>query len=415
MITQVTGLSSLNPQKGVEQKVANIISARVIKVIIDDQNPETAKAFKDFGGWSTIGCIFFTSLNEPNPNVEFTSNNFALPLFPNVSAVPLKNEIVYIMSMPNSNIQSDVNETTYYYFQSINIWGSAHHNAIPDPINGNSNPESQRQDYIETEIGNVRRVTDGGTEIFDDDYRGTFQEKLEIRNMLPYEGDYIYQGRWGNTIRLGSTVTDAAIPNTWSSTGENGDPIMILKNGQHDEDKDPWIPQVEDINTDLSSIYLTSTQALPIDVASKKYDSYFNPPTSTKEFDSEQVVINSGRILFNSKNDNILLSSFDTINLNSLNSLNIDTPKTVIQSKEIYLGDKYATEPIILGDTFLADFQILLNKINELSSALMVPMSLYPPVGANSPLPLIATSVKGQCGKMIGRINKYKSKVSKSK
>ena len=45
----------------------------------------------------------------------------------------------------------------------------------------------------------------------------------------------------------------------------------------------------------------------------------------------------------------------------------------------------------------------------------MVPMSLYPPVGANSPLPLIATSVKGQCGKMIGRINKYKSKVSKSK
>ena len=292
MITQVTGLSSLNPQKGVEQKVANIISARVIKVIIDDQNPETAKAFKDFGGWSTIGCIFFTSLNEPNPNVEFTSNNFALPLFPNVSAVPLKNEIVYIMSMPNSNIQSDVNETTYYYFQSINIWGSAHHNAIPDPINGNSNPESQRQDYIETEIGNVRRVTDGGTEIFNDDYSGTFQEKLEIRNMLPYEGDYIYQGRWGNTIRLGSTVTDAAIPNTWSSTGENGDPIMILKNGQHDEDKDPWIPQVEDINTDLSSIYLTSTQALPIDVASKKYDSYFNPPTSTKEFDSEQEVIN---------------------------------------------------------------------------------------------------------------------------
>ena len=179
--------------------------------------------------------------------------------------------------------------------------------------------------------------------------------------MLPYEGDYIYQGRWGNTIRLGSTVTDASIPNTWSSTGENGDPIMILKNGQHDEDTDPWVPQVEDINTDLSSIYLTSTQTLPIDVASKKYDSYFSSPISTNKFDSEQVVINSGRILFNAKSDNILLSSFDTINLNSINSLNIDTPKTIIQSKEIYLGDKYATEPVILGDTFLADLQSLLN------------------------------------------------------
>ena len=233
--------------------------------------------------------------------------------------------------------------------------------------------------------------------------------------MLPYEGDYIYQGRWGNTIRLGSTVTDASIPNTWSSTGDNGDPIMILKNGQHDEDTDPWVPQVEDINTDLSSIYLTSTQTLPIDVASKSYNSYFNAPVSTKEFDSEQVVINSGRLLFNAKDDNILLSSFDTINLNSLNSLNIDTPKTIIQSKEIYLGDKYATEPVILGDTFLKDFQDLLNKVNSLTSALMLPMALYPPASANPSLPISAASLKGQVGRMIAKISQYKSKVSKSK
>ena len=190
---------------------------------------------------------------------------------------------------------------------------------------------------------------------------------------------------------------------------------MILKNGQHDEDTDPWVPQVEDINTDLSSIYLTSTQALPIEVASKKYDSYFSAPTSTNEFDSEQVVINSGRILFNSKTDNILLSSFDTINLNSVNSLNVDTPKTIIQSKEIYLGDKYATEPVILGDTFLADFKALLEYTNNLTTALLVPMSLYPPVAPNGALPIVAAQLKGQVGRMIAKINKYKSKVSKSK
>ena len=410
---EVTGLNSLIPTKGVESEVANIFAARVMKAILDDTNPETSKAFKEFGEWSTIGGIFFNSLNQPNPNKKFTTNNFARPLFPNVSAIPLENEIIYIMSLPNSSIQSDVNGVSYYYFQSINIWNSTHHNGIPDPINGKpTDPESQQQDYQETEAGNVRRVTDGSTEI---DLGDTFEEKLEVRNMLPYEGDYIYQGRWGNTIRLGSTVTDASIPNTWSSTGDNGDPIMILKNGQHDEDTDPWVPQVEDINTDLSSIYLTSTQTLPIDVASKSYNSYFSAPVSTKEFDSEQVVINSGRILFNAKDDNILLSSFDTINLNSLNSLNIDTPKTIIQSKEIYLGDKYATEPVILGDTFLADFQDLLGKINNLTSALMVPMALYPPVSPNPALPITAASLKGQAGRMIAKISKYKSKVSKSK
>ena len=410
---QVTGLGSLNPTKGVENKTANIFAARVMKAILDDTNPETAEAFKKFGEWSSIGCIFFNSLDNPNPNVIFDSNNFARPLFPSVSAIPLENEIIYIMSLPNSNVQANVNEVTYYYFQSINIWGSTHHNAIPDPINGKpTNPESQQQDYQETEAGNVRRVTDGSTEI---ELGDTFEEKLEVRNMLPYEGDYIYQGRWGNTIRLGSTVTDASIPNTWSSTGESGDPIMILKNGQHDEDTDPWVPQVEDINTDLSSIYLTSTQALPIDVASKSYNSYFSAPVSTKEFDSEQVVINSGRILFNAKDDNILLSSFDTINLNSLNSLNIDTPKTIIQSKEIYLGDKNATEPVILGNKFLGDLQKLLLSLIKLSSALATPIGTPIPFVPNAAIPGPATDTQIKAQNMLNKIQQYKSKVSKTK
>ena len=36
-------------------------------------------------------------------------------------------------------------------------------------------------------------------------------------------------------------------------TGENGDPLTIFKNGQHNDGKDPWIPQVEDINKDKNS------------------------------------------------------------------------------------------------------------------------------------------------------------------
>ena len=51
----------------------------------------------------------------------------------------------------------------------------------------------------------------------------------------------------------------------------------MLKNGQHEEDTKPWIPQVEDINTDASSIYLTSTQLIPISGSSLNYESYFAP------------------------------------------------------------------------------------------------------------------------------------------
>ena len=304
----ITGLTSLNPTPLESAKLSGVFSGRVRYAMLDDKTQ--SEAFKKFGGWSSIGCIFFDKLNNPNPDPQFATDNFARPLFPNQSTIPLENEVVYIMTLPNSNVQSNVNDVSYYYFQPINIWNSVHHNAIPDPINGNSLPPSQQQDYTETEGGAVRRVTDGGTEI---ELGDTFQEKLSIRNLLPYEGDNLIQGRWGNTIRLGSTVLNPKITNPWSQDGGDGDPIIIIKNGQHEESSDPWVPQIENINTDKSSIYLTSTQAIPIEVASKNYNSYFNPPISPNQFTNDQIILSSGRLLFNSKNDSILLSAFKTI------------------------------------------------------------------------------------------------------
>ena len=405
-----TTLASFSPTTTAQSVKSGVFAARVKFAMVDDT--QQSQVFKDFGEWSSIGCVFFDRLNKPNPNPQFTSDNFARPLFPNNSNIPLQNELVYIMALPNSNVQSDVNEVAYYYFQAINIWNSTHHNAIPDPIYGNSNPESQQADYQQTEAGSVRRVTDGGTEI---DLGADFNEKLEVRNLQPYAGDLIYQGRWGQTFRFGSTLQDANIPNPWSNAGEDGDPITIIKNGQHEEDTDPWVPQIEDINTDLSSIYLTSTQEIPIKVASKSYKSYDSSPEATPIFQGEQVIINSGRLLFNSKTDNILLSSFDTINLNSVNSVNIDTPKTIIQSPEIYLGDKGATEPVIFGDKFLNDFQSLLSSLIGLCGALATPIGSGPPFVINGAIPAPATETQVKAQNMLNKITSYKSKVSKTK
>jgi hypothetical protein len=62
--------------------------------------------FKSFGEWSSIGGIFFSKINAPNPNKNFSTDNFAKPLFPNNKTFPLINEIVYIIALPNNNIQS---------------------------------------------------------------------------------------------------------------------------------------------------------------------------------------------------------------------------------------------------------------------------------------------------------------------
>jgi hypothetical protein len=411
MFNPLAGLDSIiNIDKIIAGVLPKIFAARVKFCILD--NKTRPDLFKKSGEWSSIGAIYFDSIITPNSNPNFSKNNFAFPLFPNNKTFPLENEIVYIISLPNNNLQKNVNDISYYYFQPINIWNSNHHNAIPDPIFGKSLPESQRRDYQQTEAGTVRRVTDKGTEI---DLGNTFKEKLNIKSIQPFEGDVIYEGRWGQSFRFGSTVNNSAVLNPWSRTGNNGDPILILRNGQYSDGKDPWIPQVEDINKDISAIYATSTQNIPIQVSSKNYNSYNNAPTSPDKFAGEQIILNSGRLLFNTKTDSILFSSKKTINLNSVEGVNVDSPRFVVNSKNIFLGDKNATEPVILGNIFLNDFKQLLDQLITLSIALQSPIGTPGPSAPNALIAGPAQNVLTNAQNMFNRINNYKSKVSKTK
>lgn len=409
MAKRIRGNSS-KPNSSKYKDTRTIFAARVREIILDDKTNE--KEFKDNGEWASIGTIFFTLLPAPNTDADPFTSTKAKPLFPHQKNYPLLNEIVYIISLPTPKIGKNVDSKSFYYFQSINIWGSNHHNAIPDPILGQSLPESQKQDYLQTTAGAVRRVTDEGTEI---DLGKTFKEKLNIKTLQPYEGDIIYEGRWGQSLRLGSTIKNAKISSSWSSTGEDGDPITILRNSQYEDDKDSWIPQVEDINKEGSSIYMTSTQTIPIIASSKSYKSYLNPPTTTDKFAGEQIILNSGRLVFNTKTDSILLSSKKTINLNSIESINLDSSKTYIQSKEVYLGDRGAIEPLILGDRFLTDLSQLLTHLASLGKALQSPLGTPTPYYLNLPIPVSAVAVSETSNNMLKKIESYKSKVSKTK
>ena len=88
----------------------------------------------------------------------------------------------------------------------------------------------------------------------------------ENSNILPlqqFEGDVTLEGRKGQGIRFGSTVSKRSNINEWSSVGNNGDPITILVNGYVTSSADSQVI-IEEINKEQSSIYLTSTQAIPL-------------------------------------------------------------------------------------------------------------------------------------------------------
>ena len=372
---------------------------RVIDIVLNDQHPK----FKEVGEWNGIGTIFY--LTTENPTTQDVSEQKAKCALSNLKQYPLINEIVYLFSLPDPSSQNSGDNGIQYYFNTVNVWNSPHHNALP---NGLVLSEDQQKDYQNTEAGAVRRVTDGSTEI---NLGATFKEKSNINPLLPFEGDIFQEGRWGNSIRFGSTVKGFT---NWSEAGENGDPITLIRNGEDPNNGDEgWIPVVEDINNDLSSIWMTSTQQIPIEVASSNYNSYTSPPTTPNQYVGAQVIVNSDRILLNSKTDHIMLSSATSINMNAVDSVNIDTEEHVVDASSILLGSKDATEALMLGNKTISLMGKMLDEMIAVNTQLSALVSLPP----GAPFaPLNAQAIKSQTllGSYKGQLNSLLSKQNKT-
>ena len=292
------------------------------------------------------------------------------PLLPNIKNYPLVNEVVLVLPLPSKNYQSDYNTFDWYYLNPINLWNNPQVNAIPSPKQ-TTTPSTQNRSYLEVEtVGTPNQPSAGGnTELQVGTY---FNENPHTNPLYPFEGDFILDGRFGNNIRLGNTVPPGAQNNSypknnWSTTGSVGNPITIITNGLHTETPS-WNSITEDINTDLSSAYFTSTQKIPIEVASTNgylsYTEQTEPPTIPNQYTGEQVILNSGRLLFNTTKDHLLLSSQKSINLNAVDSINLDTTgPIVLESSAVYLGSSLADESAILGDTLINALQSLLKNM----------------------------------------------------
>jgi hypothetical protein len=387
--------NGFNVAKAISQ--SNLIRAvRVLSIVLDETHPR----FKELGEWNGLGVIEFEDVINPLPSPSLLT---AKPLQGNSKNLPLVNEIVYIISLPNTDIASISSNTISYYINTISLWNHPHHNAFP--TSPNNLPPTQQKDYAQTATGNVRRITDQSTEIF---LGKTFKERSNIHPILPFEGDIIYEGRWGNSIRVGSTVKDT--PNNWSTTGSNGDPIFIIRNGQGRQTEEGWIPTVEDINNDDSSAYFTSTQKIPLKASSTLYDSYKTAPTAPDQYAGKQVILNSGRLIFNTTQDHLLLSSAQTVGFNAVKGFNFDTKANfVVGAPLIKLGSKNATEPLLLGNKTVT----LLNQLLVNLEAFMTICSTLvstPPGTPLGPLNIVAGQMSTILNGLQQNLNEIKSK-----
>jgi hypothetical protein len=391
-----------NPGNDVSTNV--FIPCRVSSVVLDNSDEEL---YNLVGQENGLGSVFIKNLSLSVDERKV----FARPLFPNVKNYPLVNEIVYVIALPSPNAQSVLSNIQLYYINPINIWNHPHHNALPFSGGDTSLPPSQQKDYQQVEAGSVRRVTDNSTEI---NLGKTFKERSNIHPLKSFEGDIIYEGRWGNSFRFGSTVTGSF--NNWSTSGTNGDPITIIRNGQSpNTSPEGWVHITEDINNDLSSIYLTSNQTIPISSSAVNNNQYYGYPVDGKPeiistYSGSQVIINSERLTFNTTKDHLLLSSNKTINLSATEQVVVETTNDVVlQSGGVYLGDKDATEPLLLGNRTVDSLDQLLKGMAgflQICTKIQVPNA----PGALTPLNTAANELKKVVNDVQSNLDALKSK-----
>lgn len=310
---------------------------RVVDVILTEDHPE----YGVYGKRKSIGAIKYEAVDrEFDAEQDPKTLPVAFPLNPNIKTIPLKNEIVLLSQGPTEEASQDfINNVKTYYSTIVNIW---------------RNPTANPSYKILEENLNL----------------GIFPDIVESVNPLqPYPGDVIIEGRFGQSLRL----SGASHPKNIYSTDDNdGKPFLILRNGQIETDNSLDLVE-EDVNKDKSSLYMVSDHSVPLEEARTKAETYQVPPIDAASYRGSQVILNSGRLFFNAREEGIYLSAKDDVGI-SAESVHIDgVSQITLDAKKIHLGVKALElefEPVIKGDQLEMLLYTLLNELKSVGNAM---------------------------------------------
>jgi hypothetical protein len=175
-------------------------------------------------------------------------------------------------------------------------------------------------------------------------------------HLQPYKGDLLLEGRFGNSIRFSSTIDfkdTYTQPGNWSGIN-NGDPILILSNGREYKENKQFV--TENINTDKSSLYLTSTQKIPLTLGSENQPNSLTgaltPRGTETNYIGSQLLGVSDRVILKARTDLAVIDSPLGIVLNS--------------TGEIKLGAEDAAVSMVHGDILLSVLQNIINQLNSI-------------------------------------------------
>lgn len=282
------------------------------------------------GDYSYVGAIKGRYIVSEQGKPRYNCGYFK-PLHPNIMTYPLRGELVVGVEFRNER----------YYFNTINLFGNPNLNVLPG-------------------ISDLKRKLKN---FFSGIY---FKKSKDARKLTPYEGDTIIEGKFQNSIRLGSNqYNDKEVsPNIKMSVGHliNGDTDK-QKEGPYGDGKREK-PIYENIDDDGASLYLVTNEKL-----------IFTPGVVSEvdgvggeETFGKTILLDSDRIIFNTKNNgSIGLLSNNNISIAAAEQVVIETPSSK-------LGSVDAEEPQVLG-------QVLVDKIQALVDAIGNVVGIPTPTG----------------------------------
>jgi hypothetical protein len=164
----------------------------------------------------------------------------------------------------------------------------------------------------------------------------------------------------------------------------------------------------EKVNLELATIFTNKFNS---------YNKVKETPQTPDLYNGNQILLNSGRLVFNAKNDHILLSADKSIHLSSNGSINIDTTTISAYSNEIRLtapkvylgnfvgGEGYVGAPlqsVVLGDNLKQTLTSIIEALGGIANAMATSFN------AGGPIP----SLQAEGGLLLGQVETLKTSLN---
>jgi len=259
----------------------------------------------------------------------------AVPLDPNIKSFPVKGEYVFVESIFGDK----------FYSRRINIHNNPNnssHTGLSSKFSISSKNSSDKKTLETANTGIAKNVDDAEVIPLGD----FFQSDFNFRQLIPNEGDVIVSGRFGNSVRLGSNIVNGVqnSPNVKLRAGQLQDAVKFDEEGLVESlNESRFVPVTENINSDGSSLWMTTDEVIPLKPATFDSTDFYLSTVKEKdrieEFGGKQVVLNSGRLIFNSKESGIYGFSNGPVEISTLNGFGISAQQYVdINSPIIEFG-----------------------------------------------------------------------------